>query len=186
LALARIGDGTPDKLKDDPYLSTELVGDHKTESQVDKTTVQGAAMKSRCVVAIVIVSLSALLVACSGNDEKGSRDTKPDQGVQGRPGLCANLQLLGKTLDKVQNFAPSTTLSEAQDARNDVNFSLSELSQAASEVSARQVSKALDSFTTFNAALVSMTAGNPPPPGVSPIGEAAVSLKASAAGLFEV
>jgi len=141
-------------------------------------------MQTRRGLAVIIVSLSSLLAACGGGDEKGGGDTNPNAGVEGRPGLCANLQLLGRTLQKVQNFAPSTTLSEAQDARNDVNFSLSELSEAASEVQTRQIAKALDSFTSFNAELVSMSSGGAS--GSQPLGDAAATLKARAAGLSEV
>ena len=46
--------------------------------------------------AISILGLS-LLTACGEDDSKDNK-TDPPQGVQGRAGLCASIQLLGKAL----------------------------------------------------------------------------------------
>jgi hypothetical protein len=133
--------------------------------------------------AIVIVGLSLLLAACGGDDEREG-DTEPSAGVEGGAGICANLQLLSKSLDRVQNFEPSTTLSEAEDARNEVDFALAELSEAETNVPTRQIAELQASFQGFNAEIDSIASGNAS--GSQSLGDSAASLKARAAGLSEV
>jgi hypothetical protein len=133
--------------------------------------------------AIVIVALSSLLAACGGDDESEG-DTDPSAGVEGTAGLCANLQQLSKSLDRVQNFEPSTTLSEAEDARNEVDFVLSELSEAETSVPTREIAELQSSFQGFNAEIDSIASGNAS--GSQSLGDSAASLKARVASLSEV
>jgi hypothetical protein len=140
-------------------------------------------MLTRYGLAIAIVGLSSILAACGGDDD-GDGDTDSSAGVEGRPGLCANLQLLSTSLDKVQNFEPSTTLAEAEDARKEVDSVLAELNEAETDVPTRDLAKLQTSFDGFDAEIDSIASG-----GASdsqPLGDAAASLKARAAGLSEV
>ena len=109
-------------------------------AHVDEKRGRGRTMLIRHGLAIVIVGLSSFLAACSGDDDSEG-DTDPSAGVEGPAGLCANLQLLSKSLDRVQNFEPSTTLTEAEDARKEVDFALAELSEAETNVPTRQLAQ---------------------------------------------
>ena len=133
--------------------------------------------------AIVIVGLSSLLAACGGDDESEG-DTDPSAGVEGPAGLCANLQLLSKSLDRVQNFEPSTTLTEAEDARKEVDFALAELSEAETNVPTRQLAQLQATFQDFNAEIDSIASGNTS--GSQSLGDSAASLKARVARLSQV
>jgi hypothetical protein len=135
--------------------------------------------------AIVIVGLLSLLAGSCGGDDEGDGDTDPRAGVEGRPGLCANLQVLGTSLDKVQSFDPSTTLSEAQDARNEMDFVLAELTEAETNLPTRQIAELQASFQGFNAEIDSIASGGNAP-GSEALGDAAASLRARATGISEV
>jgi len=133
--------------------------------------------------ALVFVGLSSLLAACGGDDESEG-NTDPSAGVEGGAGLCANLQLLSNSLERVQNFEPSTTLSEAEDARKGVDFALAELQEAETNVLTRQIAQLQASFQGFNAEIDSIASGNAS--SNQSLGESAASLKARAAGLSDV
>lgn len=127
------------------------------------------------------LSLWVFAMACgSDGDDNGSGDggTGSSQGVQGEAGLCVDLALVQRSLDRVMELDTDSTLEEAQMARDALNLALTEIQQAGGELTTAQNSELQQAFATFDAQLGSLGSG-----GASTsetLGPAAFPLKASA------
>lgn len=126
---------------------------------------------------LVVIGLGLACLACSG-DDSDSNDSS--QGVQGEAGLCADLSLLQSSLNELQDLTPSSTVAEAQEARNQVQFALSEIQEAGNEVPTNLNAMLQSSFTTFNAELDSVAGESS---GGTTLGSDAATLQASATGM---
>jgi hypothetical protein len=134
--------------------------------------------RARMAALLVVLSLAAC-----GGDDGDNASTNPTAGVEGRAGLCDDLQLLGKSLAKVQALGPSSTLKDAQDARADVSGALSELSEAETNVTARHLAQLQFSFQSFDAEIDSLASKGAS--AAEALGERAASLRARATALAE-
>ena len=142
-------------------------------------------MKGRLQIAMACLLAGALALACGSDDDDGSSgDTgSTPEGVQGAAGLCADLMLVGQSLDQVQELDSSSTIAEAQAARDALNLALTELQQAGGELTTAQNANLQDAFATFDAELDSTASGGADDS--EPLGEAAAPLAASADQIAE-
>jgi hypothetical protein len=130
----------------------------------------------------LVLALAALvLLACGGDD---ADPAPPQQGVEGEAGLCADIAALEQALERVLDLDSSSTLGEAKQARDDVDFALAELQEAESDVATRFVAQLQSSFTGFNAELDSLSSGRPTPAPDQPLGQNATTLTVRADGML--
>ena len=125
--------------------------------------------------------VAAVLAACGsdGDDDSGDAGAgSTPQGVQGETGLCIDLALVQRSLDSVMALDESSTIEEAEAARDAVNLALTQIQQAGGELTTAQNSELQQAFATFDGVLDSLGSGGGSAD--ETLGPAAVPLKASA------
>jgi hypothetical protein len=123
------------------------------------------------------LALSATAFACGSDDDDGDPAPTP-QGVQGEAGLCVDLVLVQRTLDRVMALDESSTIEEAEAARDALNLALTEIQQAGELLTTGQNSELQQAFATFDAAVDALGSGGASTSDT--LGPAVVPLKASA------
>ena len=104
---------------------------------------------------LAIGLLGAVLAGCGGDDDEEGA-SPPAAGVQGQAGLCADLALVQSALEDVLAINSSTTIQEAEEARDALNLALTELQESDSGVPTNEISSMQDAFETFDAGLDSV------------------------------
>jgi thioesterase domain-containing protein len=112
-------------------------------------------MQSRLRIALTGLLVAGFITACDESDEDPA---ETPEGVQGQTGLCINLALAGNATDRVLALDASSTIEEAEAARDALNLALTELQQAQSTVPTNEIANLQDAFETYNAKLDSLAA----------------------------
>jgi hypothetical protein len=90
----------------------------------------------------------AAAVACGSDDDSDPSPTP--EGQQGQAGLCADLVVVDKSLQKVLAINPSTDVKEAEQARNDLELALTEVQEAGELLTPAQNASLQDTFNAFD------------------------------------
>jgi hypothetical protein len=126
---------------------------------------------------LACLAVSATAFACSDDGDDGDPPATPE-GVQGEAGLCVDLALVQRSLDRVMELDESSTIEEAEQARDALNLTLTEIQQAGEELTTAQNSELQQAFATFDGLLDSLGSGGANTS--ETLGPAAAPLKASA------
>jgi ElaB/YqjD/DUF883 family membrane-anchored ribosome-binding protein len=126
---------------------------------------------------LVMAGVVVGLVAACGDSDDGDATPTPE-GVQGQAGLCADLALVRSSLEQVTELNASSSVEEAEDARDALNLAITELQEAESDAATNQIAALQDAFESFDSDLDAAASQGG---GTSELGDAAAAdLQASA------
>ena len=138
-------------------------------------------MTRRFGVAIVSLLVLGLAGGCSDDDDPSPSSTP--EGVQGQAGLCADLVVVNRSVEKVLAINPSSDVQDAEAARDELNLALTEMQEAGEQLTTAQNARLQDTFEAFDTDVDELSSGNVSP--TQTLGEEAAPLVARGQAIDE-
>jgi len=105
-------------------------------------------VKQRFSLTVVCLLVLGFAAGCSDDDDSSPSGTP--EGVQGQTGLCADLVIVNKSMQKVLAINSSSDVQEAEAARDELNLALTEMQEAGEQLTTAQSARLQDTFEAFN------------------------------------